>query len=353
MSAIGGEMGRGTEQTSVIGRAFISPVFDLLVIGGVLSVVVGGALITLRGFTGERISEDITVALMLAVTSAHFAASTVRLYSKPGSFQNLPIMTMVFPALSFVVVGIALMAPDLVGRNLYLLYLSWSPYHYAAQSFGLSSMYAARSGVPLAGGERRLLWWTCMLPFAFSFLSGQRSGLGWLLTPAFFADHLWLIELRNGVSFVLAAAIFIVPIILFVWVRRRTGRMLPLIVLSLLFSNGVWWVAFQYYQAFFWATVFHGLQYLAIVLVFHLRDHPPARTGKTAWAWPALKFYGACLVLGYLLFDVWPYFFTWFGFAFTESVLICLAVINIHHFVVDRGIWQIRKDPGNRQAAQT
>ena len=344
--------GNEAQGPSIIGRAFVHPVFDLLVIGGALSLIVIAILFGVRGFTGERVSEDITLALMLMVTSVHFAASTVRLYSKPGGFEQLPIMTMIFPALSFAVVGVALLAPELVGKNLYILYLSWSPYHYAAQNFGLSSMYAARSGMPLAGGQRRLLWWTCMLPFAYSFLSGQQSGLGWVLAPSFFVDHPPFLELREAIILVLRFAIFIVPLVLFVWVRKQTGRTLPLIVLSLLVSNGVWWVVLQYYAAFFWATVFHGLQYIAIVLIFHLRDHPPSGAGKAAWVWPSLKFYGACLVLAYLLFDVWPYFYTWLGFSLTESVLICVAVINIHHFVVDRGIWQIRKDPRNRQAAQ-
>jgi len=335
-----------------VGRAFVHPAFDLLFIGGLLSLLLIPVLLAVRGDSGERASLEVMLPILLLANSVHFAASTVRLYSKPGSFQSLPLMTMILPLLSFAAVGVGLLAPDLVGRNLYLLYLTWSPYHYAAQTFGLASMYAARSGVPLTGTERSLLWWTCMLPFAYAFLIGPRTGLGWVLTPAFFADHPSLLELRWAAKQLLGVAIFSVPIVLLAWVRRCTGRSLPLIVPSLLVANGVWWVVLQYYHAFIWATVFHSVQYIAIVLVFHLRDHPPARPGRAAWVWPALKFYGACLALAYLLFDVWPYFFTAIGFSFTESSLLCVAVINIHHFVVDRGIWQIRKDAGNRQAAQ-
>lgn len=337
----------------VVGRAFVHPVFDLLVIGGGLSLLAAPLIVAMRTGTHDRALTQIIVPLLLIATSTHFAASTVRLYSKPGSFQTLPVMTMLFPALSFAVAGVALYSPELIGRNLYLLYLSWSPYHYAAQTFGLSSMYAARSGMPLQGVERRLLWWTCMLPFAHAFLRGARTGLGWLLDPVFFAEHPSLLALRGSAESVVAVAIFVVPIVFFAWVRWRTGRLLPLMVLSLLASNGVWWVVLQYYEAFVWATVFHGIQYIAIVLVFHLRDHPPTEDSRAAWVWASLKFYGVCLLLAYLLFDVWPYFFTALGFSFTESVLVCVAVINIHHFIVDRGIWQIRKDSGNRRAAET
>ena len=33
------------------------------------------------------------------------------------------------------------------------------------------------------------------------------------------------------------------------------------------------------------------------------------------------------------------------GFPVTESMPLVVAVINIHHFVVDRCIWKLRKDP--------
>jgi hypothetical protein len=55
-----------------------------------------------------------------------------------------------------------------------------------------------------------------------------------------------------------------------------------------------------------------------------------------------------CLVLAYLLFEIWPYFFTLLGFSMSESTLLCVAVVNMHHFVVDRGIWRVRKDPRNQ-----
>ncbi len=51
------------------------------------------------------------------------------------------------------------------------------------------------------------------------------------------------------------------------------------------------------------------------------------------------------MTLGYLLFQCWPYFYVWAGFGLAESMLLGIAVINIHHFVVDAYIWKLRKDP--------
>ncbi|MBI3827596.1 MAG: hypothetical protein HY294_16515 [Candidatus Rokubacteria bacterium] len=43
---------------------------------------------------------------------------------------------------------------------------------------------------------------------------------------------------------------------------------LPAISVMVLYANAVWWTLFKFLDSFVWATVFHGVQDLAIVLVF-------------------------------------------------------------------------------------
>ena len=62
------------------------------------------------------------------------------------------------------------------------------------------------------------------------------------------------------------------PVALVLWLRSRGGQSLPLISLVVIVSNAIWWSVFNYFNAFVWATVFHGLQYLAIVSIFHVKD---------------------------------------------------------------------------------
>ena len=57
--------------------------------------------------------------------------------------------------------------------------------------------------------------------------------------------------------------------------------------------------------------------------------------------------------MGYALFEIWPYVYVLAGFGFAESALMCAAVINLHHFIVDRGIWQTRRDPRNQRSVQS
>jgi len=69
-----------------LGRTFVSPAFDLLFIAGGLSLMFG----VLAAAGGLRFTTaDLTLVLLFG-NFAHFAASTVRLYSKPGAVRALP-----------------------------------------------------------------------------------------------------------------------------------------------------------------------------------------------------------------------------------------------------------------------
>jgi hypothetical protein len=330
-----------------IGAPFVSPFVDVAFIGGGLSLALVFTLYA-SGIlaAGTMPASAIPVAVLLANVS-HFGASTVRLYTKPGAFEDLPGLTMVLPLATLAVLTLAIAFSSVIGVHLYALYLTWSPYHYAAQAYGLAAMYAMRSGRRLADDEQRLLWWACMLPFVFAFLAGVESGLGWVLPSALHgadgAFHAARLALQRVVGVLALAA----PIALAWRVHRLNGVGLPVISILLLVTNGIWWVCFPLVDAFVWATVFHGVQYLAIVTIFHLRDHQPGpgRGGRVA---QVLWFYALCLGLGYVLFEVWPYAYVLAGFTLAESMLLCSAVINIHHFIVDRGIWRLRRDRNYR-----
>ena len=83
---------------------------------------------------------------------------------------------------------------------------------------------------------------------------------------------------------------------------------------------------------------------MAILTIFHVKERVRAPGGGRLWWNQALAFYLACLALGYVLFQVWPYAYVLLGFGFAESVLLVIAAINVHHFVVDAFIWRLRKD---------
>ena len=341
-----------------IGRTFVGPTFDLLLIGGGLSFPIA-AWIAWNGASAAAVIGLSIPVIALLVNQAHFAASTVRLYTKPGAFQSMPILTMLLPLLTLLVLSGAVAFAGDVGRQLWALSLTWSPFHYAAQTFGLASMYCYRSGCRLSDVERRCLRAVCLLPFFKAFLSGAGAGygLGWLVPAAEIAQVPALLVLYQLTRWFLDAASLLAPLALFAWLARRRSSSpsandptpqrrpgMPAVSLLIMLSNAMWFVFFDYLDAFVWATVFHGVQYLAIVCIFHTQDQMRAPDNHRSRTYHVLWFYLVCVALGYGLFNCWPYAYTLAGFGMVESMLMVIGVINIHHFVVDAYIWRLRKD---------
>ncbi|MEE2665590.1 MAG: hypothetical protein VX681_15850 [Myxococcota bacterium] len=325
------------------GRCFVGPLFDVALIGGGLSVVAIPLLSSAPAMS--VIDLGLLSAALLAANSAHFAASTVRLYTKPGALRDWPFVTCGLPLAVLATLTLCIAFSDRLGPHLYALAFTWSPFHYAAQAYGLSTMYCSRSGYRLEPRDRHLLYAACLLPFAYSFSSAAGVGLEWFVSADWLASPA-VAPIRGAWVAALGVLTLAAPAALFTRLRSSNGAAPPWIVSVLILSNGLWWVIFPYFSAFAWATVFHGVQYLAIVFVFHARER---RAAGSVASGPllALRFYASCLALAYALFHALPIGYTALGFGYSESVLLVVAMINIHHFIVDRYIWRVRNDPRN------
>jgi len=350
-------MKRAPKQTTwtqqLKGRAFVSPLFDYLLIGGGLSLVVSAIVFT----RPDRPLVAITTLplFILLSNSAHFASSTVRLYTKPGSFQAMPFLTMMLPVVMLVVLTACIQWAQTCGPHLQSLYLTWSPYHYAAQAYGLAVMYSYRSGCHLNVSEKRLLWWTCMLPFFYVVLYGREGGLHWLIQILISEqglDYFSWSPVLNAFSAVLAQIGFLVPFLVFFKIARGERGTLPAISMLVIVANGVWWYFLPTINAFAWATIFHGVQYLAIVIIFHLKDQMARSDNRRGRVYHVLTFYGASLLLGYGLFQCLPGAYQFFGFGVMESYLLVVAAINVHHFIVDAYVWRLGKSDTNRRIVE-
>jgi hypothetical protein len=334
-----------------LGRTFVGPVFDPFWIGGGVTLPCAVWLL----FDGRSAAELLGLSLpwlVLLVNQAHFAASTVRLYSKPGAIAAHPFLAFALPLVTLAVLGVCLAFQAQLGRHLWALAMTWSPYHYAAQAFGLAAMYCYRSGFPLGRLERRLLRWACLMPFFRSLLGGAASGLGlgWVLPPGWLGRPAVVQAVVLGVE-VLDLLVFAMPALFFAvaWRRARSGgeggSAPPLLALFPVVANGVWFVLFDALNAFVWATVFHGIQYLAVVAVFHDRERragTPTRGGATL---RVAALYASCVALGYALFQCLPLAWELVGAGVVESTILVVAAVNVHHFVVDAFIWRLRRDP--------
>lgn len=329
-----------------LGRTFLHPAFDYLVIGGGLSLLATALLLTPGGAPGLTVLAPAFPLLLLLVNLAHFAASSVRLYTKPGAYRELPFLTMGLPLCTLAVLALAVRFAEVMGTHLMNLYLTWSPYHYAAQAYGLSVMYCYRSGVSLEARDKVMLRLACLSPFLYAFFKGPVAGIEWFVPGPVLAQP-GVAVVRWTLVYGLGAITLLAPLALAARAWRR-GPALPVITLLVIVSNAAWWTALMYVNAFGWATVFHGLQYLAIVTIFHVRDQMALPENRHRPLYHAAWFYLVCLGLAYVLFKVWPYAFVAAGFGLAEAALLVVATINVHHFIVDAYIWRLRRDPNYR-----
>jgi hypothetical protein len=330
-----------------LGRGFVHPAFDLLVIGGGLSLVFTALFLGRTRAPLEAFLVPWMALLVLLSNSAHFAASTVRLYTRPGSFRELPFLTMAFPLVTLGVLTLGVAWGESLGARLLTLYLTWSPYHYSAQAYGLALMYAYRSGCSLTKGEKWLVRIGCLAPFLALFIAGRGIGVDWLVheglgTGAGFDG--FRSTLGSGLAWLTLGA----PLAVFARLALARRATLPLISLCIVVANGVWLVTLNHMAAFAFATIFHGLQYLAIVTIFHVKDKLQAPGNARGWAYHAAGFYLACLAVGYLIFQVWPFTYVLLGFGLAQSALVVTAIINLHHFIVDAYIWKLRQSANYR-----
>ena len=334
---------------ALLGNTFLHPAVDYLFIGSAWSVA---AVIYwwFRPAMMMTVNSDVWIWAVLLATSTHFAASTVRLYSRPVYYREFSFLAFAFPAVTMAGLVACLLFPGSLGRYLQVIYLTWAPFHYAKQIYGLSLMYSFRSGFKLHAGDKRLIYGVCMLPFWFALFSGSpHMGAGWLLPTEFVRDVPGLLTALTGLKNALMVAVFAAPIYLYWKIWSAKGGILPLIVLLMMLSNGLWWTVLNFDEAFVLATIGHGIQYLAITLIYHVREQVNKPGNRHGPAYHAVSFYMKCLVLGYALFSCWPWVFVWAGFGVAQSMLLVIAVINIHHFVVDAYIWRLRV-PANREA---
>ena len=121
------------------GRTFFNPIVDVLLVCGGLSIPF--LLFEWQDRSSVSVQGHTKIAIFVLFNFAHFASSTVRLYTKPGASAKHRFLAYGFPVVALVVTLFAIAFPEAIGRQLIALMLTWSPYHYAAQAYGLALMY--------------------------------------------------------------------------------------------------------------------------------------------------------------------------------------------------------------------
>ncbi len=285
-------------------------------------------------------------ALALLFNYPHFMATVYRAYHTHSEFARYRIFTLHLTAL-LAMVGIASHVWSAIVPWLFTLYISWSPWHYTGQNFGLLMMYARRNGASPGVGERRALYISFLSSYLL-LLIGFHTGpstdpmIRSLGIPPIISDLTRLVLFLTFVVpgfFALARLVSRVPV---------AAMVAPL---TLFATQFMWFVA---PAAIEWITdirlsqaryssgvlaIMHSAQYLWITS-YYARREAEAEPGGMWRPWS----YAVTLVAGGIaLFIPGPWLASLaFRSDFTTSVLVFTAVVNIHHFVLDGAIWKLR-----------
>src|SRR5262249_36277781 len=92
---------------NLTGRCFVHPVFDYLLIGGGLSLLVT-LLVVFAPTHGDLLATGAMAGIVLFSNGAHFAASTVRLYTKPGAARSMPFLSKAVPPIAILLMTLCL-----------------------------------------------------------------------------------------------------------------------------------------------------------------------------------------------------------------------------------------------------
>ncbi len=321
--------------------------------GRAVDLVVGcGAwslpLLALVYVVGSQHDTGITLAfyvLSVFCNYPHYFATIYRAYRTKAEISKYKIFTLHATVLLLLTAVFVHWSP-MWAPIFFTIYVTWSPWHYTGQNFGIAMMFARRNGATPSRADRNWLW----AAFAASYLmilltlhTGP-SEEPYILSMNFAQGSV------NAVSVVLLA-IFVVGSVRGMWpLVRASGARAMVAPLTVLSTQFLWFVVPSLLVGVFGATLkrtsysvgvlafMHCAQYLWITSYYAKRE---AEAGHGRWRpWV----YALSLVAGGVaLFLPGPWLVSYaLRYDFTSSFLIFSALVNIHHFFVDGAIWKLR-----------
>jgi tetratricopeptide (TPR) repeat protein len=288
-------------------------------------------------------------ALALFFNYPHYMATIYRAYHRAEDFEKYRIFTVHTTAL----VALTLVLSHFWGRLLpwiFTIYLTWSPWHYSGQNYGLFMMFARRAGAQPEKSTRQALYGAFVASYLILFL-GFHTGVS--QDPLFVSLGIPAVVSRweqviLGIAFVALSGYGLMQL------ARQTGWR-PLIPSLTLYSSQFLWFLLPAAISFLrraeipqnrYSTgvlaVMHSAQYLWITSYYARREAAGDDSDKSR-NWRPLAYFGVLIVGGIALFVPGPWLASRaFHHDFSTSFLIFTSLVNIHHFILDGAIWKLR-----------
>jgi tetratricopeptide (TPR) repeat protein len=285
-------------------------------------------------------------ALALIFNYPHFMATIYRAYHTRENFQKYKFFTLHITVL-LALTTILMHASPRLFPWVFTLYICWSPWHYSGQNYGLLMMFARRSGAEVTSMERRWLRAAFIASYIMLLASFETGGSNdpLILSLGLPAKFTFPVRLALGAAFAV-----------FTWLGfqrmvRKHGIREMIAPITLAITQFLWFVlptflelrsAYQIPQTRYSSgilAVLHSTQYIWITSYYQRRE--ARASGQSNWRMPI--YFATLLAGGIALFIPGPWLVSYiFHYDFTTSFLIFMAVVNIHHFILDGALWKLR-----------
>jgi tetratricopeptide (TPR) repeat protein len=329
------------------------PTVDLLVGCGAWSL----PLLVLTYYLSQRDAVTLSFAfyfLGVFCNQPHYMATVYRAYHTPTDFNQYRFFTIYVTVFILLTAVIVHLAPALFPWLL-TFYLTWSPWHYTGQNYGISMMLIRRTGAKPTDQQRNLIWWSYLASYAVWFFAlhntGTASQANLIILPipqeyARIAEFFFLaVYLGAGIAGhapllrQVGVGALAGPLVLF------TTQFLWFLLPELLRNVTTLEFPATYSSAGILAFM-HCAQYLWITSYFAKKESSAAGPGVSANSSAGFRFWPYYLILivgGIALFIPGPWVASRvFGYDLVESFFIFAALVNLHHFILDGAIWKLR-----------
>ena len=295
--------------------------------------------------------------LMLLLSTPHYGATLLRVYEQRSERRAYAFFT-VWTTLALLALFVWGIRDAAVGTVLFTVYLTWSPWHYTGQNYGIAVMFMRRRGVD-PDSVKRWLYSCFILSFALTFLVMHQAvaPVRGLAEGGVHLARLGIPLWFSSVAIPTVAGAWLVAVIGTGRLLLRGGSLRDLLPVGLLvLSQALWftvpdlaryWGApggiealdFDYRAVYFnWVVIAHAVQYLWITSYY-------ARA-ESGWA-GSKRYFGKVLLAGNVVWLAPALLFSpqILGGSVSELTvgLLVASLVNLHHFVLDGAIWKLRK----------
>jgi hypothetical protein len=335
------------------------PVPDLLLGCGLLYWAIFAASLVAGPELRTAQAHYVFPALVLLLSGPHYGATLIRVYEQRAERQRYAIFSVWATALVAAAFLAALYNP-VVASAMATLYLTWSPWHYTGQNYGIGVMFLRRRGVDVTPVVKRWLYASFVLSYAMTFLlihagGGEvtvvpQTGAAVRFIPLGFPRSVTTPALLVlGTAYLASFAVFALAML-----RQRAwlaaGPTAALVVTQALwfliplgFEHLGWLKSVdpisldQRGHYALWVVLGHAVQYLWVTTYY----------ARASGDWGGyLPYFGKVLATGTAIWTL-PYLLFGPGTLGRLSVdggllLLVAAAVNIHHFILDGAIWKLR-----------